>query len=202
MSPSTLTTAHILLLNNQLLQRQHRLRAFVLPAAHWTTHAAGTGRAFLCSRPTDVCFFCRRHWLSRCRTLNCRRALYHKWRWVTSESTPDHHAQKDKHDNDPGALQPERLRETWATLVTEPPAGPDTPAQAHDFRTAFRTKIWMIIREERQSSRIIDNSREKQPIREQMRPKSARLKNFGRAGILCRPIFLCVTQNPFFKHFF
>jgi hypothetical protein len=43
-----------------------------------------------------------------------------------------------------------RLRETRGARVTEPAAGPNTPTQAHDFRTAFSTEVWTIIREERQ----------------------------------------------------
>jgi len=61
--------------------------------------------------------------------------------------------------------------------VAEAPAGPDAPPQSHDLLAAFGTKIWTVICEERQSSCIIVNSWKKQPIRVQMRPKSARLKN-------------------------
>jgi VWFA-related protein len=85
------------------------------------------------------------------------------------------------------------------TLVAKPAAGPDTPPQAHNLRAAFTTKIWTIIGEERQSVRIIVNSLQKQPIRGQMRPKSARLKNFGRAGILCRPIFPMRYAKPVYQ---
>src|SRR6185369_12230274 len=56
------------------------------------------------------------------------------------------------------------------------------------FAPHSEQKIWTIICEERQSVRIIANSRKKQPLGWQKRPKSARLKNSGRAGILCRPI--------------
>src|SRR6185369_1072483 len=77
------------------------------------------------------------------------------------------------------------------------------PAQSDDLLPAFGAKIWTIIREERQfyevpfrsAARIIGHSRRKQPISARLRPKSARLKNSERAGILCRPIFPCVIEN-------
>src|SRR5262249_8992130 len=82
-------------------------------------------------------------------------------------------------------------------------AGPKTPAQADDLLPAFRAKIWTIIREEQQVfevpfppvARIIGHPPRKQPILARLRPKSARLKNSEWAGILCRPIFPCVTEN-------
>lgn len=43
-----------------------------------------------------------------------------------------------------------RLAKARKALVAEPAAGPNTPAQAYDLVAAFATKVWAIIREERQ----------------------------------------------------
>jgi len=128
--------------------------------------------------------------------------LYHqRWRF-TSEATSDQHSQKNQHNNDHGALQSKRLRDPPTTCVTEPPAGPRTPPQAHDLPAAFRTKIWTIIREERQSSRIIDNSREKQPIRGANASEISAFEKLRTGGHTLQADFLCVTPNPFIKPFF
>ena len=95
----------------------------------------------------------------------------------------DHHA---------SALRQMRLYKAPEALVAEPPAGPNTPAQPDDLLPALGTKVWSIIREKRQvvrsflpAARIIGDPGRKQPIPAQLRPKSARLKNSERAGILC-----------------
>ncbi len=93
-----------------------------------------------------------------------------------------------------------RLREASETRVAESPAGPDTPAQAHDFGAAFRAEVWTIIREERQVCEDLsltsppDYRLIKQPISRPQRRKSARLKNLSQTGILCRPNFPCNTN--------
>ena len=42
------------------------------------------------------------------------------------------------------------LAKSRVALIAEPAAGPNTPAQAYDLVAAFATKVWPIIREERQ----------------------------------------------------
>ena len=44
-----------------------------------------------------------------------------------------------------------RSDKTRETLVAESPAGPNTPAQAHDLVAAFGTEVGTIIGEERQA---------------------------------------------------
>src|SRR4029079_7716613 len=126
--------------------------------------------------------------------------LDYQRRWLMSESASEQHSEKNKYNHDPDALQSQLATQARATLVAELAAGPETPAQPHDLRAAFRAKIWTIICEERQRVRIIVNSRKKQQFIEQKRPKSARLKNSGRAGILCRPISMR-HPNPLYQAF-
>ena len=45
------------LLNDELVLRQHRLGAFVLPATYWTMNASRARRAFLRSRTARVELF-------------------------------------------------------------------------------------------------------------------------------------------------
>ena len=48
-----------------------------------------------------------------------------------------------------------RSDKTRETLVAESPAGPNTPAQAHDLVAAFGTEVWTIIGEERQVCEVL-----------------------------------------------
>src|SRR6266404_5622724 len=58
-----------LILNAQLLLRQHRGHSLVLPAAHWSMHAPRAWRSFLGARTADV-DVC----LNRVRRRRCSRA--------------------------------------------------------------------------------------------------------------------------------
>ena len=51
-----------------------------------------------------------------------------------------------------------RSRETPKAFVAEPAAGPKTPAQPDDLLPALGTKVWTIIREERQVSEVLSNA--------------------------------------------
>jgi hypothetical protein len=104
--------------------------------------------------------------------------LYHQGRRFTFESESDEESEDHQNASHQSTLEAKRFTRAGATRVAKSTAGPHTPAQAHDLLTAFRTKIWTIMCEERQSPRIINNPEQKQPISGQMRPKSARLKNF------------------------
>ena len=52
-----------------------------------------------------------------------------------------------------------RADETRTTLVTESPAGPNTPTQAHDLVATFSTEVGSITREERQVCEAFLNKR-------------------------------------------
>ena len=138
-----------LLLNDQLLNREHCRSSFVLPAAHWSMHASRTRCSFLRPRSARVELFesCRR--LSRSWRGRGDSPLNNQRRSFAPARAPEQHSNANKSERSRDALQPLPPHETWTTLVAEPPAGPNTPTQAHDLVATFGTEVGTITREER-----------------------------------------------------
>jgi hypothetical protein len=80
------------------------------------------------------------------------------------------------------------------TLVAEPATGPQAPAQTQDPLTTLGTEIWSVIREERQSPRIIAKLL-KQPNPSLTRPISAFEKLSGGGHTLLADL-PCNFKNP------
>lgn len=101
-------------------------------------HAARAGRALLCSRSATVRLLDRDWRLSACFSLgwNSGSTLDHEWRRFTFECTSDEDSEDKKTRRYQNTLQPVRIPKTRKTLIAESPAGPHTPAQAHDLLAA------------------------------------------------------------------
>ena len=144
-----------LLLNQQLVLRQHRRQSFVLPTAHWTVDAAGAGFAFLRARAAGVNLF-RRERGSRCgwgRRLN---RAFDDQRWpFAPAATSDQHPRHQQNARGSCPLQPVRPSGPAKTVVAKLAAGPNTPAQPHDLIAAFATEVWPVTCEERQRREVL-----------------------------------------------
>jgi len=146
------TATHISFLNNQLLSREHGRCTFVLPATYWTMNTSGARRAFLCSRTTRVSLFDsngRLRWRVVC-PWRTNGALNHQWRLFATARATDQQPEEYQRHSGQCTLSPVRSSKPRGALVAKNSAGPGTPTQAHDFRAAFRAKVWSISREERQ----------------------------------------------------
>jgi len=152
----------LLFTNAELIDRQHRGLAFVLPAAYWSMDAARAGGAFLGPCAADVNVRSRDgRGRSRIRgALRCRcvaQTLNDEWSRLLSDSSSDQYAKSQYDDR-----RQRNSQELWShkgrrALVAKSPAGPKTPAQADDLLPAFGAKIWTISREERQVRKFLSS---------------------------------------------
>lgn len=114
-------------------------------------NAARAGCAFLRASATSVGLFDnsrRLGWLCL-RSLVNRTLNHQRWLFIPA-GTPKRHSKHQKRRRDQKTLLEVRPAEAGETLIAEPAAGPDTPAQAHDLVATLGTEIWTVSREERQ----------------------------------------------------
>lgn len=76
--------------------------------------------------------------------------MNHERRRVAPAPATDDESQHDNTDHRQRTAKPVRFRKAPGTRIAEPAAGPNTPAQAHDFGAAVSAEVGTIIREKRQ----------------------------------------------------